>query len=116
MWSEAYSEPCQTSTMELLAKIINSWKPFTIFTESSIVEFCEVLNTLLFGLMNFMTIQIPDQKYLVENRPPVLHIFDSIPSISPFFLETWSLYRDVLKGVVRSKINIEVIEKMKSAN
>ena len=31
--SEAYSEPCQTSKMELFAKIVNGQKPFTIFVK-----------------------------------------------------------------------------------
>ena len=29
-WTEAYSEPFQTSKMELLEKIINDWKSFTL--------------------------------------------------------------------------------------
>ena len=31
--AEAYSEPCQTSKIEIFAKIVNSLKPLTIFTE-----------------------------------------------------------------------------------
>ena len=26
-WAEAYLERCQTSTMELFAKMVNDWKP-----------------------------------------------------------------------------------------
>ena len=33
----AYSEPCETSKMELLAKTVNDWKPLTIFANSSIL-------------------------------------------------------------------------------
>ena len=29
--TEAYSEHCQTSTMDCFAKIVNSWKPIYIF-------------------------------------------------------------------------------------
>ena len=29
--SEAYSEPCQTSKMELFGKIVNGYDPLTIF-------------------------------------------------------------------------------------
>ena len=35
---EAYSEHCQTSKMELFAKIVNSWKPLSIFAKSSILD------------------------------------------------------------------------------
>ena len=31
-------KPCQTTKMELLAKIINSWKPLTIFVKSFILD------------------------------------------------------------------------------
>ena len=33
-----YSEPCQTSKMELFLKIINGRKPLTIFAKSSILD------------------------------------------------------------------------------
>ena len=33
MKKDAYSEPCQTSKMELFAKIVNGWKPLTVFTK-----------------------------------------------------------------------------------
>ena len=36
---EAYLEPCQTSKMELFAKIVNDWKPLSIFAKRSILEF-----------------------------------------------------------------------------
>ena len=36
--SEVYSEPSQTSKMEIFAKIVNSQKSWTIFTESSILD------------------------------------------------------------------------------
>ena len=47
---EAYSEPCQTSKMELFVKMINGWKPLTIFAKSSISDYCqcsEYASTLL---------------------------------------------------------------------
>ena len=34
----AYSEPCQTSKMDLFAQIVNGIHPFTIFAKSSILE------------------------------------------------------------------------------
>ena len=34
-----YSEPCQTSKMEIFAKIINDCLPLNIFKKSSILEF-----------------------------------------------------------------------------
>ena len=37
-WPEAYSEPCQTSKIELFAKIVNEWKLLTIFKKSSILD------------------------------------------------------------------------------
>ena len=37
-FSEAYSEPSQTSKMELFVKIINGWKPLTFLTKSSILD------------------------------------------------------------------------------
>ena len=36
--SEAYSEPCQTSKMEVFAKIVNSFSFFTIFAKFSILD------------------------------------------------------------------------------
>ena len=36
--SEVYSEPNQTSEMELSAKIVNGFQPLTIFAESSILD------------------------------------------------------------------------------
>ena len=36
--SEAYPEPSQTSKIELLVKIVNGWKPLTIFAERSILN------------------------------------------------------------------------------
>ena len=35
--SEAYSEFCPTSAMELFAKIVDGWKPLTIFEKDPIV-------------------------------------------------------------------------------
>ena len=35
---EAYSEPSGTSKMEFFAKIVNGWKPLTIFAKSSILD------------------------------------------------------------------------------
>ena len=37
-WTEAYSEPCQTSKMDLFAKIFDEWKQLTIFEKSSILD------------------------------------------------------------------------------
>ena len=36
--SEVNSESCQTSIMELFAKIVKKGKPFTLFTKSSILD------------------------------------------------------------------------------
>ena len=36
--AETYSEPSQTSKMEFFAKIINSWKPLTIFAKCFILD------------------------------------------------------------------------------
>ena len=36
-YSEAYSEPCQTSKMECFAKMLNYQKPLTIFTKRSVL-------------------------------------------------------------------------------
>ena len=35
---DAYSQPCQTSKMELFAEIVQDWKSLTIFARSSIFE------------------------------------------------------------------------------
>ena len=51
--SEAYSEPCLRSKMELFAKIVNSFQPVTIFAKSSILdiwlgsEYTKFMNTIL---------------------------------------------------------------------
>ena len=37
LYSKVYSEPSQVSEMKLFEKIVNSWKPLTIFSESSIL-------------------------------------------------------------------------------
>ena len=36
--AEAYSEPCQTTKMSIFTKIVNGWKPLTIFAKSSIFD------------------------------------------------------------------------------
>ena len=36
--SEAYSEPCQTSKMEVFTKIVNGFSFLTIFAKSSILD------------------------------------------------------------------------------
>ena len=36
--SEAYSESCQKSKMELFVKIVNGLKPLTVFKKSSILD------------------------------------------------------------------------------
>ena len=36
---EAYSEPCQTSTMKCFAKMVNGWKLLTIFAKHSILDY-----------------------------------------------------------------------------
>ena len=36
--AEAYLKSCQTSRMELLVKIVNGWKPLSIFAKSSILD------------------------------------------------------------------------------
>ena len=36
--SEVYLEPCQTSKMELFAKVVNSFYPQTSFSKSSILD------------------------------------------------------------------------------
>ena len=35
---EAYPEPSRKSKMKIFAKIVNSWKPLTIFLKDSIVD------------------------------------------------------------------------------
>ena len=47
--SEAYSQSIKTSKIELLAKIVNGWKPFAIFAKGYILDaWVEwILNTLL---------------------------------------------------------------------
>ena len=35
---EAYSEPCQTVKMDRFAKIVNGFKPFTIFVKRSVLD------------------------------------------------------------------------------
>ena len=43
----AYSEPNRASRMELLAKLVNTFKPFTVFLQRTLSEtFGGVLNTL----------------------------------------------------------------------
>ena len=37
-YTESYSEPKRTSKMDLLKKIINDWKPLTIFAKNSILD------------------------------------------------------------------------------
>ena len=49
--SEAYSEPCQTSKMDVFAKIINGWKQLTIFMK----------NCLTFRISYFTQIETPEQ-------------------------------------------------------
>ena len=36
--SETYLEPCQTSKMGLFEKIVDGWKPLTLFVKSSILD------------------------------------------------------------------------------
>ena len=36
--SEGYSEPCQTSKMDVFAKIVNGFSSLTIFAESSVLD------------------------------------------------------------------------------
>ena len=45
--TEVYSEPYQACKLVLFAKIVNVWKPLTISVKSSILDFWQVLNTLL---------------------------------------------------------------------
>ena len=40
--SEAYSEPCQTSKMELFTKIVNGYEPLAIFAWQSCSEYAFV--------------------------------------------------------------------------
>ena len=40
--SEVYSEPCQTSKMELFTKILNGYEPLTIFAWQSCSEYAFV--------------------------------------------------------------------------
>ena len=37
-WTEAYSEPCQTFKMELLAKLVKNWKLLSFLTKSVILD------------------------------------------------------------------------------
>ena len=45
--AEAYSEPCKTLKMVLLAKIVNNWKSLTIFTNALSEMLDRALNTHL---------------------------------------------------------------------
>ena len=45
--TKAHSKPCQTSKMELSAKIVNGFQSLTIFAKSSILDFDRLLNTPL---------------------------------------------------------------------
>ena len=38
IFPEAYSEPCHTSEMKNFAKIVNSFKPLTIFAKRSTLD------------------------------------------------------------------------------
>ena len=38
MITEVYSEPCQTSKMKRVVKIVNAFQPLTIFTKGSILD------------------------------------------------------------------------------
>ena len=51
--AEAYSEPSRTSNMELFAKIINSWKPWTISQKAPSYMFDWVLNKPLVYAQKF---------------------------------------------------------------
>ena len=37
-YAELYSQPSQIFKMELFAKIVNTWKPLTIFAKNSILD------------------------------------------------------------------------------
>ena len=39
--SDIYSEPCQTSKMERVAKIVNGFQQFIIFEKCSILDVCQ---------------------------------------------------------------------------
>ena len=53
--AEVYPESCQISKMELLAHIISSFQPLTIFKKSSILDFNRVLNTPLYVPLVFLS-------------------------------------------------------------
>ena len=36
--TETYSEPCQASKRDFFAKVVNEWKPWTIFRKSSVLD------------------------------------------------------------------------------
>ena len=38
MITEAYSEPCQISKMELFTKVVNSFHPLTIFAKRCVLD------------------------------------------------------------------------------
>ena len=43
-WNEAYSEPCKTSEVELLAELVNDWKPLTFFSKKSVLDFWKAVS------------------------------------------------------------------------
>ena len=51
IWTETYSESYQASKMELFAKIVNGWKPLTIFAKSSILD---VWQCCIFRALSFI--------------------------------------------------------------
>ena len=42
MGTDVYSQPCQTSKMENFVKIVNGYKPLTIFAKPSILDVSQV--------------------------------------------------------------------------
>ena len=71
--AETYAEACQTSNMELFAKIVKGWKPVTIFIKSTIFF------TLLKALLKFpyifeysRSIWMFSNYYLVTLKPTKL--------------------------------------------
>ena len=55
--SEAYSEPCQTSTVECFARIVNDFQHVTIFTKRSILDVLQGSEyTSEFGCRDFFQI------------------------------------------------------------
>ena len=61
---DAYSDPCQTSNMELFGKVIAGFWPLTVFAKSSIL----VPNKTLITRLKVVTYKLPTVVYAAVSR------------------------------------------------